>query len=119
MLLTWFTYILTNWTKYNQIWHKIKANKNIVVNHNFTWSVEEEDIENDTQLLKYFLTHMAQVLGYESGEALVLEHQGVDWEEFTFIWNWVNKLTACNNSSSNGTWLYVFKAETHFTQILI
>ena len=25
-----------DWTKYNQIWRGIKANKNIVVNHNFT-----------------------------------------------------------------------------------
>ena len=25
-----------DWTKYNQIWHGIKANKNIVVNYNFT-----------------------------------------------------------------------------------
>ena len=24
---------------YNQIWHGIKANKNIVVNYNFTWTI--------------------------------------------------------------------------------
>ena len=32
------------WTKYNQIWHETKANKNTVVNHNFTQIIKSISI---------------------------------------------------------------------------